>query len=100
MQVAAHTDRFIVAHQWWQDVAVGGSFARSLTEMNVAGIKGYNEAIITSGGISVKELNSSTMEFKKVRGLRAAGEIIDVDALTGGFNLQIAWSTAYLAASE
>ena len=69
-------------------------------EMNVAGIKGYNEAIITSGGISVKELNSSTMEFKKVRGLRAAGEIIDVDALTGGFNLQIAWSTAYLAASE
>lgn len=56
------------------------------------------EAIITAGGISTKEINSSTMESKLVKGLFFAGEIIDVDAYTGGFNLQIAYSTAYLAA--
>lgn len=55
------------------------------------------EAIITSGGISTKEINSSTMESKQVPGLYFAGEIIDVDALTGGYNLQIAYSTGYLA---
>lgn len=57
----------------------------------------FKEAIITQGGISVKEINPSTMESKKVGGLYFAGECIDVDALTGGFNLQIAWSTGYLA---
>ncbi|MDO4778609.1 MAG: NAD(P)/FAD-dependent oxidoreductase [Tissierellia bacterium] len=56
-----------------------------------------NHAIITSGGISVKEINSSTMESKVVKNLYFAGEIIDVDALTGGYNLQIAFSTGYLA---
>ncbi len=56
-----------------------------------------NEAIITSGGISTNEINPSTMESKIVKGLFFAGEIIDVDALTGGFNLQIAYSTGYLA---
>jgi Predicted flavoproteins len=66
--------------------------------MTVAGFKGFNEAIITSGGISTSMINSSTMEIKGFEGLRAAGEIIDVDALTGGFNLQIAWCTANLAA--
>ena len=68
-------------------------------EMNVTGNRGFNEAIITRGGIDVKEINPNTMESKKYKGLYFAGEMIDVDALTGGFNLQIAWSTAYLAAS-
>lgn len=57
----------------------------------------FKEAIITQGGVSVKEINPSTMESKQVKGLFFAGECIDVDALTGGFNLQIAWSTGYLA---
>lgn len=57
----------------------------------------FKDAIITQGGISVKEINPSTMESKKVKNLFFAGECIDVDALTGGFNLQIAWSTGYLA---
>jgi len=55
------------------------------------------EAIITSGGVSVKEINPKTMESKKVSGLFFAGEVMDVDAYTGGFNLQIAFSTGYLA---
>lgn len=55
------------------------------------------EAVITQGGISVREVNPSTMESKLVKGLYFAGEVLDVDALTGGFNLQIAWSTGYLA---
>lgn len=57
----------------------------------------FGEAIITRGGIRVQEVNPSTMESKLVRGLYFAGEMLDVDALTGGFNLQIAWSTGYLA---
>ncbi len=59
-----------------------------------------DEAIVTSGGVSVKEIDPRTMESKKIPGLYFAGEIIDVDALTGGFNLQIAFSTAYLAAQS
>ena len=55
------------------------------------------EAIITSGGVKVSEINPSTMESKLINGLYFAGEIIDVDAYTGGYNLQIAWSTGYLA---
>ena len=55
------------------------------------------EAIVTSGGVNTKEINSSTMESKLVEGLYFAGEVLDLDALTGGFNLQIAWSTGYLA---
>lgn len=61
------------------------------------GPRGYNEAIITKGGIKVKEINPSTMESKLVNGLYFAGEVLDLDAYTGGFNLQIAWSTGYLA---
>lgn len=57
----------------------------------------FDEAIITRGGVNVKEINPSTMESKLVEGLYFAGEVLDVDALTGGFNLQIAWSTGYLA---
>lgn len=52
---------------------------------------------MTQGGVDVKEVNPSTMESKLVKGLYFAGEVLDLDALTGGFNLQIAWSTGYLA---
>ena len=65
--------------------------------MTVEGTRGYAEAVITKGGVHVKEVNPSTMESKKVKGLYFAGEALDVDALTGGFNLQIAWSTGYAA---
>lgn len=65
--------------------------------LHVTGTGDWSEAVITQGGISVKEVNPSTMESKIVKGLYFAGEILDVDALTGGFNLQIAWSTGYLA---
>ncbi|MCD7813988.1 MAG: NAD(P)/FAD-dependent oxidoreductase, partial [Lachnospiraceae bacterium] len=63
-------------------------------------LRDYNEAIITRGGVSVKEINPATMESKKVKGLFFAGEVLDVDAVTGGFNLQIAWSTGYAAGAS
>lgn len=63
----------------------------------ISGVRDFKEAIITKGGVSVKEVNPSTMESKKVKGLYFAGEVLDLDALTGGYNLQIAWSTGYLA---
>lgn len=66
-------------------------------ELTVTGTREINEAIITQGGVNVKEIDPSTMESKIVPDLYFAGEVIDVDALTGGFNLQIAWSTGYLA---
>ena len=66
-------------------------------EMTVSSERGFAEAIITGGGISVKDINPSTMESKLIKNLYFAGEMIDVDALTGGFNLQIAWSTGHLA---
>jgi predicted Rossmann fold flavoprotein len=66
----------------------------------VKNIHTIDEAIITQGGVSVKEINPSTMESKKIKGLYFAGEVLDVDALTGGYNLQIAWSTGYLAGEE
>ena len=65
--------------------------------MTVTGTRGFNEAVITKGGVSVKEIDPSTMQSKIINGLYFAGEVIDVDALTGGFNLQIAWSTGHLA---
>ena len=65
--------------------------------MTVTGLRGYQEAIITRGGVNVKEINPSTMESRKAQGLYFAGEVLDLDAVTGGFNLQIAWSTAYTA---
>lgn len=68
--------------------------------VTLTGLRGFEEAIITRGGVSVKDVNPSTMESKKVSGLYFAGEVLDVDALTGGFNLQIAWSTGYLAGSS
>ena len=65
--------------------------------LNITGTRGFEEAIITKGGVSVKEISPGTMMSKKCEGLFFAGEVIDLDALTGGFNLQIAWSTGYLA---
>lgn len=65
--------------------------------MTVTGTRGFTEAIITQGGVNVKEVNPSTMESKLVKNLYFAGEVLDLDAVTGGFNLQIAWSTGYLA---
>lgn len=66
--------------------------------VRISGFRPIDEAIITSGGVSVKEINPKTMESKLIEGLFFAGEVIDVDAYTGGFNLQIAFSTAYSAA--
>lgn len=66
-------------------------------EINITGFRPVEEAIVTAGGISIKEINPKTMESKLVKGLYFAGEIIDVDAYTGGFNLQIAYSTGYTA---
>ena len=65
--------------------------------MTVTGTRSFAEAIITQGGISVKDINPSTMESKLVKHLYFAGEVLDLDAMTGGFNLQIAWSTGHLA---
>lgn len=68
--------------------------------LTVKDTRGFNEAIITQGGVSVKDVNPATMESKYIKGLYFAGEVLDIDALTGGFNLQIAWSTGYLAGSR
>lgn len=65
--------------------------------LTLTGLRGFNEAIITQGGVSVKQINPTTMESKLVKNVYFVGEVIDVDAVTGGFNLQIAWSTAYAA---
>ncbi len=66
-------------------------------EIPIIGTRDFNEAIITIGGISTKDINPSTMESKLISDLYFAGEMIDVDAVTGGYNLQIAWSTGHLA---
>lgn len=68
--------------------------------MTITKLRDFNEAIITKGGVAVKEMNPATMESKKMSGLYFVGEVLDLDALTGGFNLQIAWSTAYAAGNS
>ena len=68
--------------------------------VSVSGPRPIDEAIVTSGGVSTKEINPRTMESKLVSGLYFAGEVMDLDAYTGGFNLQIAWSTAFVAANS
>ena len=68
--------------------------------LTITGLRGYNEAVITKGGVSVKEINPKTMASKKMDGLYFIGEVLDVDALTGGFNLQIAWSSAHAASAS
>ncbi|MCI2049705.1 MAG: NAD(P)/FAD-dependent oxidoreductase [Lachnospiraceae bacterium] len=86
--------------------SIGRQSIRTFTElikavpMTITGTRGFEEAVITKGGISVKEIDPSTMESRKVEGLYFAGELIDVDAVTGGFNLQIAWSTGHLAGTS
>lgn len=69
-------------------------------DLTVTGLRDFNEAIITQGGVSIKEINPSTMEAKQHKGLYFAGEVLDLDALTGGFNLQIAWATGALCAGS
>ncbi len=68
--------------------------------LTLTGVRDYNEAIITQGGINIKEINPTTMESKLVSGLYFVGEVLDLDALTGGYNLQIAWSTGYTAGNS
>ena len=68
--------------------------------LTLTGLRDYREAIITKGGVSVKEVDPGTMESKLVKGLYFAGEVLDLDAVTGGYNLQIAWSTGYLAGAN
>lgn len=65
--------------------------------LRVSGLRGFNEAIITSGGVSLSEIHPKTMESKKINGLKFCGEVLDVDAFTGGFNMQIAFATGYAA---
>ena len=60
-------------------------------------LRGFEEAVVTSGGVDLKEIDPKTMESKKVKGLYFCGEVLDCDAFTGGFNLQIAFSTGYAA---
>ena len=66
-------------------------------EYVISSTRGFNEAIITKGGVEVSQINPKTMESKKIKGLFFAGEVLDLDAFTGGYNLQIAWSTGYVA---
>lgn len=68
--------------------------------LTLTALRGYEEAIITQGGIDLKEINPSTMESKKIKGLYFAGEVLDLDAVTGGYNLQISWSTGWAAGSH
>lgn len=68
--------------------------------LKIRSLRGFEEAIITSGGVDLAEINPKTMESKKVKGLRFCGEVLDVDAFTGGFNLQIAFATGYAAGNS
>lgn len=76
-----------------------GQLIKNLS-LNVVGTRGYAEAVITQGGVSMREISPSTMESRKIQGLYFAGEVLDADALTGGYNLQIAWSTGHLAGAS
>jgi hypothetical protein len=69
-------------------------------DISIKGFRPVEEAIITAGGIDTKQIDPKTMESKIIKGLFFAGEIIDVDAYTGGFNLQIAYSTGYVAGNN
>ncbi|MCH5266775.1 MAG: NAD(P)/FAD-dependent oxidoreductase [Lachnospiraceae bacterium] len=73
-----------------------GKLCKALS-LTVKKLRGFDEAIITGGGVSVKAVNPATMELKEISNLHVAGELLDLDAVTGGYNLQIAWSTGYLA---
>lgn len=75
-------------------------FALKNLDFEITGTRGFNEAVITRGGVSVKEINPKNMESKLIKGLRFCGEVLDLDAFTGGFNLQIAFSTGKAAAND
>lgn len=90
-------DPFLKVHQISREQRLTLCHLIKNMEFTITGVRPIEEAIITRGGVSVKEINPSTMESKLVEGLFFAGEVIDVDAYTGGFNLQIAFSTGYLA---
>ncbi len=68
--------------------------------LTITGTRGFTEAIVTQGGIPVSEVNPSSMESRLCKGLYLAGEMLDIDALTGGYNLQLAWSTGHLAGTS
>ena len=68
--------------------------------VSISGTRPIDEAIVTAGGVSTKEVNPRTMESKLVKGLYFAGELLDLDGYTGGFNLQIAWSTGFVAGNS
>ena len=68
--------------------------------LKLRSLRGFEESIITSGGVELSQINPKTMESKLVKGLRFCGEVLDVDAFTGGFNMQIAFSTGYLAGNS
>ena len=68
--------------------------------ISISGFRPIAEAIVTAGGVCTKEINPRTMESKLVKGLYFAGEVLDLDAYTGGFNLQIAWSTGFVAGNS
>jgi predicted flavoprotein YhiN len=69
-------------------------------ELNIIGHRGFKEAVVTSGGVSLDEVNPKTMESKILSGLFFAGEVLNLDANTGGYNLQIAFSTGWLAGNS
>jgi predicted Rossmann fold flavoprotein len=95
-EIADLEPRKLVSQVTRGDINLLARILKGLT-VTVTGTRPLNEAIITSGGIDTKEINPSTLESKIIRGLYFAGEVIDVDALTGGYNLQIAFSTGYLS---
>ena len=82
----------ITKEERWRLVGLFKAFPFTIT-----GTRGFKEAIITQGGVSVKDIDPATMESKRIKDLYLVGELLDLDALTGGYNLQIAWSTGYLA---
>ncbi|MGI6151845.1 MAG: NAD(P)/FAD-dependent oxidoreductase [Christensenellales bacterium] len=93
----AGVDEEKIVHQITREERIAIGNALKALKLHVSGYRPLKEAIVTRGGVSVKEINPSTMESKLVGGLFFAGEVMDVDALTGGFNLQIAFSTGHLA---
>lgn len=92
-------DPYKKVHQITKEERLAFGYLIKNLPVHLNGTRGFNEAIITRGGIKVKEVDPSTMQSKVLQGLSFAGEMLDLDALTGGYNLQIAWSTGYLAGS-
>ena len=83
----------------WEERRSFGRLMKNLT-VNITALRGWDEAVITHGGVSTREVSPKTMESKIIRGVFFAGEVLDVDAVTGGFNLQAAWSMGYVVAKH